>query len=80
MSDQVARYTVKTLRRTLPPALGAVLLLGDEQPAQEALRNAKAVQDEARDMWKVAPVYGLSLLSPVMAAFATNEEGLRGMA
>ena len=48
---------MKTLQRTLPPAVGCVLLLGDELPAQEALRNTKAVQDEAKGMgWKLAPV------------------------
>lgn len=76
LSDEVATYTVRTLRRTLPPALGAVLLLGGQGPPQEAIRNAKAVQDEAIDMnWGISPVYGLSLLNPVIAAFACNEEG-----
>eukprot|EP00434_Breviolum_minutum_P005444 symbB.v1.2.004796.t1/scaffold270.1/size246978/7 len=76
LSDQVATYTVRTLQRTLPPALGAVLLLAGNVPAQEAVRNAKAVQDEASSMtWQVAPVYGLSLLNPVIAAFACGEEG-----
>lgn len=75
LSDQVARYTVRTLTRTLPPATGAVLLLAGEVAPEEAVRNAKAVQDEAADMtWKVAPVYGTGLLKPVISAWASGEE------
>jgi len=75
LSDQVARYTVRTLMRTLPPATGAVLLLAGEVAPEEAVRNAKAVQDEAADMtWEVAPVYGTGLLNPVISAWASGEE------
>eukprot|EP00439_Symbiodinium_sp_Y106_P077203 s699_g16.t1 len=64
--------------RTLPPATGAVLLLAGEVAPEEAVRNAKAVQDEAADMtWEVAPVYGTGLLNPVISAWASGEEGLR---
>ncbi|CAJ1433115.1 unnamed protein product [Effrenium voratum] len=73
LSDQVATYTVRTLRRTLPPALGARLLLpGNAVEPQEALRNAKAVQDVA-DM-PISPVYSLPLLRPVITAWASGKE------
>jgi len=75
LSDQVARYTVRTLMRTLPPAIGAVLLLAGEVAPEEAVRNARAVQDEAAQMtWKIAPVYGLPLLKPVINAWASGQE------
>eukprot|EP00930_Biecheleria_cincta_P025859 TRINITY_DN18339_c0_g1_i1.p1 TRINITY_DN18339_c0_g1~~TRINITY_DN18339_c0_g1_i1.p1 ORF type:complete len:445 (+),score=69.12 TRINITY_DN18339_c0_g1_i1:69-1403(+) len=79
MSDQVAIYTTRMLSRTLPPATGCVFLLGGKLSPQEAVRNARAVQDAAAAApWQVVPVYGPSLLAPVMAAWAKGRQDQDG--
>jgi len=72
--DDVADFTTKAFRRTLPPALAGVLALpGEDMSLQEAARVVRSLQQAAaREPWPITPVYGPLILVPVMQVWAVD--------
>lgn len=70
--EDVATLTARSLRRTVPPAVAGIHPCGlDDLSLQEAARNYRAVQEAmAGAPWPVVPMYGPSLLAPVLATWA----------
>jgi len=73
--EDVAAYTARALRRTVPPALGSVHLLPGSLAPKQAARHVHDVQEAAhREPWCVSPVYGSTLLSAPLNEWASTGE------
>lgn len=68
---EVAYYTVRTLQRTVPPALAGVFFLSGGQSEEDASLNLSAMNklDTARRPWFLSFSYGRALQASALKAF-----------
>jgi fructose-bisphosphate aldolase class I len=74
---QVALYTVRTLQRTVPPALVGVTFLSGGQSEEEASLNLNAMNAmPGRKPWALTFSYGRALQASTIKAWAGKEENV----
>jgi len=74
-TDLVASLTVRTLMRTVPPAMPGVVFLSGGQTDDDAARNLQAVRKcavDARSPWKLTFSFGRALHNAALAAWASK--------
>lgn len=73
--EQVAEYTLKILRRTVPAAVPTINFLSGGQTPEEATENLNAL-NQLRDKapWQLSLSYGRALQEPVLKAWAGNPD------
>lgn len=75
--DEVARYTVQTMKRTVPPAVPGIHFLSGGMGAEEATRNLQALQRACPNSpWALSFSYGRALQDPVLNAWAGKPENV----
>ena len=71
--EDVARYTVRVLRRTVPAAVPTINFLSGGQSPEEATRNLNAINTlYPKAPWGLSFSYARALQDPVMAAWRGN--------
>lgn len=72
---EVAHYTVRTLQRTVPPALAGVFFLSGGQSEEDASLNLSAMNklDAARRPWFLSFSYGRALQASALKALGANK-------
>jgi len=77
--QQVAIYTVRTLKRVIPPAMAGVLFLSGGQTEQEATLNLDAINkfvEEHGAPWKLSFSYGRALQASTIMAWGGKPENV----
>lgn len=67
--QQVAQWTVKVLRRTVPAAVPGIHFLSGGQAPEEATANLDAINRLAPQPWALSLSYGRALQEPAMQAW-----------
>lgn len=77
-ADQIAWMTVRTLSRSIVPALPAVTFLSGGQSEEDASLNLNAMNkiDAARRPWALTFSYGRALQSSVLKAWSGKAENV----
>eukprot|EP01057_Protomagalhaensia_wolfi_P000348 Protomagalhaensia_wolfi_Nauph_80__347@NODE_1193_length_1666_cov_4731_526122_g875_i1_p1_GENE_NODE_1193_length_1666_cov_4731_526122_g875_i1NODE_1193_length_1666_cov_4731_526122_g875_i1_p1_ORF_typecomplete_len357_score111_35Glycolytic/PF00274_19/2_1e143_NODE_1193_length_1666_cov_4731_526122_g875_i14781548 len=70
----VAFYTVRTLRRTVPPALVGVMFLSGGQSEEDASLNLNAMNQNQTHPWALSFSYGRALQASVLKAKQGKKE------
>jgi len=68
-ADEIARATVRTLRRTVPAAVPGIVFLSGGQSAVEATERLNAMNAIGPHPWELSFSYGRALQEPVLAAW-----------
>ncbi|KAF2073340.1 hypothetical protein CYY_005358 [Polysphondylium violaceum] len=68
--EEIAKYTVQTLQRTVPPALPGVVFLSGGQTEIEATQNLNAMNKLANRPWSLSFSYGRALQASVLKAWS----------
>ncbi|OXB70626.1 UNVERIFIED_CONTAM: hypothetical protein H355_012316 [Colinus virginianus] len=68
----VAFYTVRTLKRTVPPALPGVMFLSGGQSEEEASLNLNAINEMGPHPWSLSFSYGRALQASCLKAWKGN--------
>ncbi|KAL7247893.1 hypothetical protein ACSBR2_002739 [Camellia fascicularis] len=75
--EVVAEYTVLALRRTMPPAVPAVVFLSGGQSEEEATRNLNAMNKlEGKKPWSLTFSFGRALQQSTLKAWVGKEENV----
>jgi len=75
--DEVARYTVQTMLRGVPPAVPGIHFLSGGMGAEEATHNLQALQRACPNSpWALSFSYGRALQDPVLKAWGGDEENV----
>jgi fructose-bisphosphate aldolase class I len=72
--EEVARQTVRILRRTVPAALPSINFLSGGQTPQEATANLNAMNCLAPQPWELSFSYGRALQQPALQAWGGKPE------
>eukprot|EP01054_Gregarina_sp_Poly1_P001141 Gregarina_sp_Poly_1__1140@NODE_1279_length_4511_cov_34_076508_g85_i1_p4_GENE_NODE_1279_length_4511_cov_34_076508_g85_i1NODE_1279_length_4511_cov_34_076508_g85_i1_p4_ORF_typecomplete_len132_score21_39Glycolytic/PF00274_19/2_5e41_NODE_1279_length_4511_cov_34_076508_g85_i131093504 len=73
---EVAYYTVRTLQRTVPPALVAVTFLSGGQSEEEATQNLNEMNQDRKLPWALTFSYGRALQASTQKAWAGKPENV----
>ena len=74
----VAEYTVKVLRRTVPPAVPGILFLSGGQSEEEAVENLNAVNlVQGPSPWSLSFSYGRALQASALKAWSGKTENVK---
>lgn len=75
-TEEIAYYTVRTLSRTVPPAMVGVMFLSGGQSEEDASLNLNAMNalQDTRKPWKLSFSYGRALQASVLKAWAGKPE------
>nr|ACF24533.1 plastid targeted class I fructose-1,6-bisphosphate aldolase [Gymnochlora stellata] len=77
--EEVAKYTVEGLKRTLPAAVPGITFLSGGQSEEEATRNLDAMNKLFPDApWKLSFSFGRALQASVLKAWDGKEENIEG--
>ena len=75
--EEVAKYTVRALQRTVPAAVPAIVFLSGGQSEEEATRNLNAMnQVEGKKPWALSFSFGRALQQSTLKAWAGKQENL----
>jgi len=76
--EQVGHFTVRTLQRTVPPALVGVVFLSGGQSEEEASVNLSAINAHpGRKPWALTFSYGRALQASTIKAWAGKQENVQ---
>eukprot|EP01053_Blabericola_migrator_P004664 Blabericola_migrator_1__4663@NODE_2467_length_2718_cov_137_907205_g1544_i0_p1_GENE_NODE_2467_length_2718_cov_137_907205_g1544_i0NODE_2467_length_2718_cov_137_907205_g1544_i0_p1_ORF_typecomplete_len384_score97_54Glycolytic/PF00274_19/1_4e140VIGSSK/PF14773_6/0_28_NODE_2467_length_2718_cov_137_907205_g1544_i0801231 len=75
--QEVAAYTVRTLNRTVPPALVGVTFLSGGQSEEEASQNLSAMNKNQKHPWTLTFSYGRALQASTQKAWAGKKENIK---
>jgi len=76
-NEEIAYKTVRTLQRTVPPALVGVMFLSGGQSEEEASLNLSAINAlDMRKPWKLSFSYGRALQASTLKAWAGKADNL----
>nr|AHK23669.1 class I fructose-1,6-bisphosphate aldolase [Chromera velia] len=64
--DEVAFYTIRTLKRTVPPALPGIMFLSGGQSEEDASLNLNAMNQMGPHPWQLSFSYGRALQASVL--------------
>ncbi|MDD5369258.1 MAG: fructose-bisphosphate aldolase class I [Anaerolineaceae bacterium] len=70
--QQIAAATVRTLRRTVPPAVPGVVFLSGGQGPEEATENLNAINTTGKQPWQLSFSYGRALQDLSMKSWSGN--------
>lgn len=73
--DDVAFYTLRSLRRTVPPAMPGIMFLSGGQSEEEASVNLNAM-NKAPNPWVVSFSYGRALQASVLKAWSGKRDNI----
>jgi len=74
-TEEIAYMTVRTLQRTVPPALVGVMFLSGGQSEEDASVNLNAMNAlDAKKPWKLSFSYGRALQATVLKTWAGKPE------
>jgi fructose-bisphosphate aldolase, class I len=73
---KVAEYTVRTLRRTVPPAVPGIVFLSGGQTPRQATENLNAMNALGKHPWELSFSYGRALQDPVLKAWKGHPENV----
>eukprot|EP01068_Selenidium_serpulae_P016425 Selendium_serpulae@DN6296_c0_g1_i1.p1 len=76
-ADAVAFYTVRTLKRTVPPALPGVMFLSGGQSEEEASVNLNAINKLGPHPFALSFSYGRALQASVLKAWQGKKENVQ---
>jgi fructose-bisphosphate aldolase, class I len=75
--EVIAEYTVRTLLRTVPPAVPAVVFLSGGQSEEEATLNLNAMNKlTGKKPWSLSFSFGRALQQSTLKAWAGKEENI----
>eukprot|EP01054_Gregarina_sp_Poly1_P009989 Gregarina_sp_Poly_1__9988@NODE_663_length_6888_cov_603_249377_g501_i0_p2_GENE_NODE_663_length_6888_cov_603_249377_g501_i0NODE_663_length_6888_cov_603_249377_g501_i0_p2_ORF_typecomplete_len357_score73_86Glycolytic/PF00274_19/2_2e145_NODE_663_length_6888_cov_603_249377_g501_i021343204 len=74
--EEIAFYTVRTLKRTVPPALVGVMFLSGGQSEEDASLNLNAMNKGQTHPWILSFSYGRALQASVLKAWQGKTENL----
>merc|ERR1712146_306464 len=75
--EEVARYTVQTMLRSVPPAVPGIHFLSGGMGAEEATQNLQALQRACPNSpWALSFSYGRALQDPVLKAWGGHAENV----
>ncbi|KNA08949.1 hypothetical protein SOVF_158110 [Spinacia oleracea] len=75
--EVIAEYTVRTLQRTVPPAVPGVMFLSGGQSEEEATLNLNAMNKlETKKPWTLSFSYGRALQQSTLKAWQGKEENV----
>jgi fructose-bisphosphate aldolase class I len=72
--DEVADYTVKTLKESVPEEVGGIVFLSGGQTAVEASAHLDAIAEREPLPWEIAFSYARALQGPALRIWSGNEE------
>jgi len=75
-NEDVAFYTVRTLRRTVPPALPGIMFLSGGQSEEEASRNLNAMNRLRPHPWQLSFSYGRALQASCLQKWVGKPENV----
>jgi len=76
--DEVARATVKVLRRTVPAAVPSINFLSGGQEPEEATANLNALnRSDSPPPWRLSISYGRALQQPALHAWQGKPENVK---
>jgi fructose-bisphosphate aldolase class I len=76
--EEIARATVTTLQRTVPPALPGIMFLSGGQSEEEATRNLQAINAfPGKKPWSLSFSYGRALQSSCLKAWKGQKEQVK---
>jgi len=67
--SEVAAYTIRTLKRTVPAAVPGIFFLSGGQAPAEATANLDAINRLAAQPWQLSFSYGRALQDPALKAW-----------
>jgi fructose-bisphosphate aldolase, class I len=68
-ADEVARATIRTLRRSVPAAVPGIVFLSGGQSPERATEHLNAMNALGRQPWELSFSYGRALQDPVLKAW-----------
>ena len=71
-TDEVARATLRVLRRTVPPAVPGIVFLSGGQTAEQATERLSAMNALGESPWELSFSYGRALQDPVLKTWRGN--------
>ncbi|XP_021743337.1 fructose-bisphosphate aldolase, cytoplasmic isozyme-like [Chenopodium quinoa] len=75
--EVIAEYTVRTLQRTVPPAVPGVMFLSGGQSEEEATLNLNAMNKlQTKKPWTLSFSYGRALQQSTLKAWSGKEENV----
>jgi fructose-bisphosphate aldolase class I len=74
--QQVAEYTVRTLKRTVPPAVPGIVFLSGGQSPRQATEHLNAMNGMGNHPWELSFSYGRALQDPVLRAWKGRPENV----
>ncbi|KAL9236059.1 hypothetical protein vseg_010767 [Gypsophila vaccaria] len=76
--EVIAEYTVRTLQRTVPPAVPGIMFLSGGQSEEEATLNLNAMNKlQTKKPWTLSFSYGRALQSSTLKAWQGKEENVK---
>jgi len=65
--EEIAKYTVRTLQRTVPPAVPGIVFLSGGQSEEEAMQNLNAINAlDSVEPWTLSFSFGCALQATVL--------------
>jgi len=65
--EEIAKYTVRTLQRTVPPAVTGIVFLSGGQSEEEAMQNLNAINAlDTVKPWALSFSFGCALQATVL--------------
>ncbi|WP_444893127.1 class I fructose-bisphosphate aldolase [Microbulbifer sp. TRSA001] len=74
--EQVAEYTLRSLRRMVPAAVPGINFLSGGQGPEEATANLNAMNQQGGGPWQLSFSYGRALQEPALAAWQGRPENV----
>ncbi len=72
--EEIAKYTVRTLQRTVPPAVPGIVFLSEGQSEEEALQNLNAINAlDTVKPWTLSFSFGCALQATVLKTWSGKE-------
>jgi len=76
-SHEIASYTIRTLKRTIPASIPGIVFLSGGQTEEEATLNLNAMNKmQAGAPWKLSFSYGRALQASTIKAWEGKEENV----
>ena len=77
-AEEVAEWTIRCFRETVPAAVPGIVFLSGGQSDQQASENLNAINSKGEQPWVLSFSYGRALQAPAIAAWGGQERERRG--
>jgi len=75
--EEIAWYTVRTLKRTIPSSVPGIMFLSGGQSEEEASVNLNAINNVPKTPWILSFSYGRALQASVLKTWSGKEENVQ---